>query len=170
MGLMDAIKSGVGNWQEEQSKRRGTFGATYLFGHPSVAKSKIPVNIVLYENELVVRNKNGLVEGPVLFNISYEKIGSASILDITKEVKMPKHIDFGAGALGVPDVGNWALQNAPHSKKKDIKGETLQIVALGKDKNGNTVEVPILFGFVSNCIKLKTLLDQEIGKNQGITI
>lgn len=92
VGLMDKIKSGVEDWREEQSKRKGTFGATYLFGHPNVKANKVQVNIVLYENELVARSKVGLGEGPALFNIPYEKIGSASILDLTKEVKGPKKL------------------------------------------------------------------------------
>lgn len=169
MGLMDSIKSGVGNWQEEQSKRRGTFGATYIFGHPNVTASNISVNIVLYENELAVRSKAGLGEGSELFTIPYEKIGSASILDITKEVKKPKNYNANFGT-GIPDLSNWVNQNTSLFDKKNIKGETLQIVALGQDKNGNRVEVPIMFGFVSNGIKLKAFLDQKIGKHQGITI
>lgn len=169
VGVMDKLKSGVENWKEEQSKRNGTFGATYLFGHPNVKANKVPVNIVLYENELVVRSKVALGEGPALFNIPYEKIGSASILDLAKEVRKPKSYDAFSGT-GIPDLSNWVKQNTSFFERKDVKGETLQIVALGQDKNGNRVEVPIVFGFVSNCIKLKTLLDQEIGKHQGITI
>jgi hypothetical protein len=152
--LKDKIKDEINEASEERNKRKGTFTGMYYFGHPNVKGHNISIYIVLYDSELVVKQQ--LLAGEnILFKLPYEKIDST---DITDASQIAKRIILPADAI----------MNLFEGKK--VKGDVLQIVAMGKDKNDNPVKVPILLGDIRNCLKLKTFLDNEIGKAKGITI
>lgn len=148
--LKDKVKSEVNEVAVDLKSRKGTFDGLYIYGHPNVKGHNIGVWLILYEGELVVKQKS---KGILLFNLPYEKMESANVLDAKKT---------SASGL-IPS----AMKLFDGNK---IKGDVLEIVAIGKDKNNNQVRVPILFGDIRSCLKLKTVLDSEIAKSQGVTI
>jgi hypothetical protein len=149
--LKDKVKDGITEVTEELGKQKASFSGLYIYGHPNVKGNNIGVWIVLYENELAVKQK--MVEDNILFKLPYEKIESVNVLD-------SKKMDVSGFVPGVMRLFDG----------RKIKGVVLEIIALGKDKNNNIVKIPILFGDIRACLKLKTVLDNEIGKAQGITI
>lgn len=134
-----------------------TFMGTYLYGHPQVERQRINCFLKLKENELVVI-KQQLISGGELFRLPYEKIESVST-DIEKEWKGTR-LALGWVALG--PLGSFLI-----GKKKR---EQLGIVVKGKDKEGNEVQIPIVFAPIKHSARIKGLLDQKIGQAREITI
>lgn len=46
----------------------------------------------------------------------------------------------------------------------------LNLVAIGHDKDGNTIKIPIVFSHVWHVSGAKMLITQKIGQARGITI
>ena len=131
-----------------------TFMATYQYGHPNVKEYGLSCFIKLEDNELIVKKRALIHFGdPVLFILPYEKIQSVST-DLDKD---------------------WSAQRTPEDRsltgqlfgsRKNCLGLTVR----GKDKEGNAVQVPILFTHVQNSVKIKVFIDQKIADDRGITI
>jgi hypothetical protein len=114
---------------------------------------------------LVAKRRQLFGEGK-LFEIPYEKIESVST-NIGKEWKGTR---MAAGLVGggllLGPVG--AAVGALLAGKK--KEEHVGLVVRGHDKDGNIVEVPIVFSPVRFSSKLKAEIDGKIGRARGIII
>lgn len=139
----------------KEQKVRGTFMATYQYGHPNVKEYRIPCFIKVEDKELIVKRRALVHLGnPELFKIPYEKILSVST-DIDK--------DWSGGKRLAKDP---SLRGAIFGARADCLGLTVK----GQDKEGNAVQVPILFTHVQFSVKLKALIDRKIAEERGITI
>jgi hypothetical protein len=149
----------------ERGKAEKTFMATYKYGHPDVKGHDIPCFIKLYDDALVVRKRQLFGEGE-LFEILYDKVESVST-NIDKEWKGTR---MAAGLVGggllLGPVG--AAVGALLAGKK--KEEHIGLVVRGQDKDGNIVQVPIVFAPVKFSSKIKAEIDGKVGRARGITI
>jgi hypothetical protein len=123
----------------------GHFIGNYLSGNPNVNNTNVSVHIFLYETKMTIHKPKflqGINEDNKLFEVPYDKL-----------------ISIGSES-----------------------GAKLTVTVVGRDKNNNPVHVPIVFKlYTTNSDgdrvpsgtdrdKLKAFLDQEIIKNQGVTI
>ncbi|WP_456396462.1 hypothetical protein, partial [Thermococcus sp.] len=124
----------------------------------------IPCFIELHENELIIKKrsswnwKTGMKKASgELFRIPYEKIESVTT-DIEKEWSGARLVaglvTLGIGALLV-------------GKKKT---EQIGIIVRGQDKEGNLLQIPIVFSPVKSSAKIKAALDKKIAQARGIVI
>lgn len=162
MGFLSKVAPSLGKTIESSFKYVWSNGI-YLYGHPSVSGTNISVTIFLMENEMTVYKQSithpGMHDENILFKLPYEKIASSDIIDLAKFEKT-----YAA------QTGSFPLDNIFKVKVKGMKGDTLAVVAMGKDKNGNQVHIPIVFKKVTKCMELKPKLDEMVSKAQGVTI
>jgi len=139
----------------EKEKRIGTYHATYQYGHPNVEEQNVGCFIVLYESGLIVRK--GIIRSKELFRIPYEKIESVST-DIEKEWKGTR---LAAGLIGggflLGPVGAAVGALLVGKKKK----EHLGLVVRGQDREGNVVQIPIIFAPVQRSPKIKAKIEPK---------
>lgn len=162
MGFFDKLSESLGAGINAMVESEMWSNALYLGGHPDVKGTELRCTIALYKDQLIVNNVGG-----ILFTLNYDKIVGVRIIDLPKKVKKQY----------MADVGISSVDNAAHMYNtlsdlftKDPKADALAIIALGKDKDGNSVNVPIVFTSVQKCKKLKEKLDEKINKTQGVTI
>ena len=142
---------------DERGKRLEEFLVTYQHGHPNVEGSNIPSVIQVFEKEFVVK-RYSLLRPAELFALPYEKIESVTT-DIENEWKGTR-MAVGLVALG-------PLGALLFGKKKT---EQLGLVVRGKDGEGNTVQIPIVFAPAKSSGKIKAMIDQKIGQARQISI
>ncbi len=141
----------------KEEKQKHVFMVTYQYGHPNIGGRNIPCFLKLYDKELVVRRRQ-LFGEEELFRIPYEKIESVTT-NIEKEWKGAR---LATGLVLLGPLGALLF-----GKKKT---EQLGLVVRGQDKEGNVVQIPIVFTPARFSSKIKALVDQEIGRAKGVTI
>ncbi|AJC72671.1 hypothetical protein X802_02820 [Thermococcus guaymasensis DSM 11113] len=140
------------------------FEGTYVTGYPGVVEENVPCYIELYENEVVVKRRTSFswrtgltMASGELFRIPYEKIDSVTT-DIEREWSGKRlfagFITLGIGALLI-------------GKKKT---EQIGLIVKGRDKEGNELQIPIVFAPVKSSAKIKAALDKKISQARGIQI